>query len=360
MSGAVRKSAFHPGRTSVLTWNCSRISSVPTALSIPTNITAGRGSIVSVPINVDTLSGTDASRWLNRRVFGGQFVVEFNPAAFSVSSVTLGTVSTGGDSTTIGKGYSPTAPNKWSIATTTTSPAGYLYIDLSSGDGSGAITGAGTGTLVNINFQVTNARLPVPSRIDLAADSGGGAFPATSLISFTTSFPYKLTPAPVDNTTLGPPYSYSTTPADPSDGTVTVTGTVQPPTLVNQLYNITERAVAGDPALSVASPGVLQGATDPQGLPLTVVAGSLTPVHGSLSLNSNGSFVYTPNTGFLGTDSFSYTASDNLGASATATVALTVTPRLSCRSSRDADPLARAGDDQRVAWRHDQGVCGPG
>src|SRR5262249_11051960 len=43
--------------------------------------------------------------------------------------------------------------------------------------------------------------------------------------------------------------------------------------------------------------------------------------HGSLSFNSNGSFAYTPSSGFLGTDSFTYYASDGLKQTlATATI----------------------------------------
>ena len=52
--------------------------------------------------------------------------------------------------------------------------------------------------------------------------------------------------------------------------------------------------------LTVAAPGVLITDTDPQGYPLT--ANLVTnPTHGTLSLNSNGSFTYTPNLGYLGT-----------------------------------------------------------
>ena len=45
----------------------------------------------------------------------------------------------------------------------------------------------------------------------------------------------------------------------------------------------------------------------------TVSAG---PAHGRLQLNPDGSFTYTANPGFLGTDSFTYVASDGLASSA--------------------------------------------
>ncbi len=46
---------------------------------------------------------------------------------------------------------------------------------------------------------------------------------------------------------------------------------------------------------------------------------------GSLSLNTNGSFTYTPNTGFVGNDSFTYQVYDGSTMSNTATVTITVT-----------------------------------
>ena len=46
---------------------------------------------------------------------------------------------------------------------------------------------------------------------------------------------------------------------------------------------------------------------------------------GTLSLASNGSFVYTPAAGFVGSDSFTYKANDGVFDSARTTVTLTVT-----------------------------------
>ena len=49
--------------------------------------------------------------------------------------------------------------------------------------------------------------------------------------------------------------------------------------------------------------------------------------NGTLTLNGDGSFVYTPNLGFNGEDSFIYVASDGLLGSDEAVVAITVVPR---------------------------------
>src|SRR5438045_1658819 len=49
------------------------------------------------------------------------------------------------------------------------------------------------------------------------------------------------------------------------------------------------------------------------------------PAHGALILQLNGSFVYAPNSGFAGTDSFTYLANAGNGDSNIATVSLTIT-----------------------------------
>jgi len=46
--------------------------------------------------------------------------------------------------------------------------------------------------------------------------------------------------------------------------------------------------------------------------------------HGSLTLNANGSFSYTPTPGYSGPDTFTYRASNSVGPSGIATVAITV------------------------------------
>ena len=93
---------------------------------------------------------------------------------------------------------------------------------------------------------------------------------------------------------------------------------LQPPVAVNQSY-----ATAQNTALSIGAPGVLTNDTDPNNLALTaVLVGG--PVHGALTLNSNGSFTYVPATGYYGTDTFTYEAYDGQLDSSPATVALTV------------------------------------
>src|SRR5439155_8141632 len=79
-----------------------------------------------------------------------------------------------------------------------------------------------------------------------------------------------------------------------------------------------------DTPLTVWPTGVLvnDGDVDGDALSATLVSG---PAHGTLSLNANGSFTYTPNSNYNGADSFTYMVSDGSLNSNVATVSLTVT-----------------------------------
>jgi len=68
---------------------------------------------------------------------------------------------------------------------------------------------------------------------------------------------------------------------------------------------------------------VLANDSDPDGNTLSVTAA--TPgQHGSTTRNPDGTITYTPQAGFTGTDTFSYTVGDGKGGTATATVTVTV------------------------------------
>ncbi len=82
---------------------------------------------------------------------------------------------------------------------------------------------------------------------------------------------------------------------------------------------------AYDTALNVPAPGVLGNDSDPDGNALTAALAS-GPAHGTLTLNSNGSFTYTPAAGYSGSDSFTYKAYDGSLYSAAAAVAIAVGP----------------------------------
>lgn len=68
---------------------------------------------------------------------------------------------------------------------------------------------------------------------------------------------------------------------------------------------------------------VLANDSDPDGDPLVITAVS-SAIHGAAAVNASGTIRYSPNAGFNGTDSFTYTIEDGRSGSATATVSVTV------------------------------------
>ncbi len=77
---------------------------------------------------------------------------------------------------------------------------------------------------------------------------------------------------------------------------------------------------ANTPLTIPVGSGVL---TNDMGDTITVTAYT-QPSHGSVSVNTDGSFTYTPADGFTGTDTFTYTITDTFGLTATATVTIQV------------------------------------
>jgi uncharacterized repeat protein (TIGR01451 family) len=90
------------------------------------------------------------------------------------------------------------------------------------------------------------------------------------------------------------------------------------PAAVDDGYSTNE-----DTPLNAVAPGVLGNDNDEDGHPLTAVLFS-GPGNGTLTLNANGSFTYTPAMHFNGVDTFVYYASDVAASSNPATVSIAV------------------------------------
>ncbi|HEX8203928.1 MAG TPA: Ig-like domain-containing protein, partial [Isosphaeraceae bacterium] len=100
--------------------------------------------------------------------------------------------------------------------------------------------------------------------------------------------------------------------------TITVMFVNRPPVAADDAYSFRP-----DTPRTISAPGVLANDSDPNGQPLAAVVVA-QPAHGSVTLNADGSFVYTPASGYRGPDSFTYQAGDGQLKSAVATVRLIV------------------------------------
>ncbi|TRT44375.1 MAG: tandem-95 repeat protein, partial [Microcystis aeruginosa Ma_QC_C_20070703_M131] len=107
---------------------------------------------------------------------------------------------------------------------------------------------------------------------------------------------------------------------DTATVTATITGVNDAPVANPDSYSLDE-----DTTLTINAPGIKGNDTDAENDSLTV--NLVSPVEkGILTLNPDDSFNYTPNTGFVGTDSFTYKVNDGLADSNITTVTLTVNP----------------------------------
>jgi VCBS repeat-containing protein len=128
-------------------------------------------------------------------------------------------------------------------------------------------------------------------------------------------------------------FTYKANDGQADSGIATVTITITPvndaPVAVDDSYTTPE-----DTTLNVALPGVLANDSDADGDTLSAILVS-EPTHGSLTLNSDGSFTYVPSADYNGTDSFTYKASDGQARSDVATVTITVLPATTASELKD-------------------------
>ena len=107
---------------------------------------------------------------------------------------------------------------------------------------------------------------------------------------------------------------------------------------------------------------MLANDTDPEGKSLTAQLAT-GPSHGALTLNSDGSFTYTPVASYTGADSFTYVANDGEENSNTATAAITVqsaTNNFPYTGILDTFSRANQGPPPSSSWTTSPTVTGAG
>ncbi|MFT5533442.1 MAG: VCBS repeat-containing protein [Burkholderiaceae bacterium] len=117
-------------------------------------------------------------------------------------------------------------------------------------------------------------------------------------------------------------FSYNLTDANGNVSSATVAVTVNP---------VNDPPVAAPDSYTTAEDTLLVGTTvlandtDVEGSPLTAALVT-NAEHGTVVMNANGTFTYTPNANYNGPDSFTYQANDGSADSNIATVSISVTP----------------------------------
>jgi VCBS repeat-containing protein len=174
----------------------------------------------------------------------------------------------------------------------------------------GVLSVAAPGVLANDTDADNNA---------LTARLVSGTSHGTLTLNSDGSFTY--TPSPNYNGVDGFTYKANDGSADSNVATVSITVTPvnDAPVAANDSYSTAE-----DTPLTVSAPGVLANDTDVDGDALSAVLVN-GPAHGTLTLNANGSFTYSPASNYNGADSFTYKANDGSADSNVATVNITVT-----------------------------------
>ncbi len=197
----------------------------------------------------------------------------------------------------------PVATNDAFIGDQDTNITGNLLVD----NGNGADSDAENNTLSVVagTYSTTNGSVTITS-------NGDFTYTPSSSYNGSDSFTYTLE----DNFT--------------GSDTATVNLTVRPPNVAPVAQ---DDVFSGDQDINITGNLLSNNGngvdSDPDGDPLSVVSGTYSTTHGSVTVSSNGSFTYTPDSEYFGSDSFNYTLQDDRSGSDTGTVSITLNEMIS-------------------------------
>jgi len=186
-----------------------------------------------------------------------------------------------------------------------------------SGTGSDTAPTANNGALTTTTDTAANGTLS-------ATDPDSGQTLTYSIVTQPTHGTVTITNATTGAYTYAPATGYAGTDSftfkandgykDSNVATVSVTVIDTQPTAIGASFSTpTNQALSGQ----------LQGNANNAGQTLTFAVAQ-APAHGTVTVNANGSFSYTPASGYAGNDSFTFTVNDGYQNSAPATVSITI------------------------------------
>jgi hypothetical protein len=168
----------------------------------------------------------------------------------------------------------------------------------------------------------------------------------------------ELTFTPANNFTGTTSFEYTIADSTGKTDTATVTINVLP----NQAPNAVNDTSTTKKDQSVIIP-VLSNDTDPNNRPLgnVTILPNLGPSNGRVTVNPNGTVNYTPNSGYTGTDTFTYSVSNNLPnpLSDTAVVTITVTDTALPLAVNDSATTPRNQSTEISVLSNDVNPLGP-
>ncbi len=309
----------------------------------------------TAPLNVSSiaLSGTDAADFSVGALTpaspipasgSATFDVTFDPSASGLRTATVTITNDDSDEGTYdfaiqGTGLAPTNPSGVGAANPSSVAQGgstVLTVTVSPGTNP-------TSTGITVTGDLTSIGGSVPQQFFDDGISGGDVTAGDNVFTYTAIVAPATTPGGKNL-----PINIGDAEMRTANTSISLTVTAQnhAPVANNDTYG-----TAQDTPLNVSAPGVLGNDTDADtGQTLTAIQVSANPAHASsFTFNADGSFSYTPVTGFAGTDTFTYHARDNSGDTATqdsniATVTINVCPTtLTVNSNGDASD-ATPGD----------------
>jgi uncharacterized repeat protein (TIGR01451 family) len=268
------------------------------------------------------------------------FAGSATPVTYQISD-SLGNTATATITVTVGAPAAPVAvadSGTTPVNTTLNQTVAILANDTGTGIVLASITGSGGSTCSS--FTPTCSILTSHGSAVVLYPNGTYSYTPNPNYSGTDSFTYTI--RDIVGQTAGATVTLTITPLAVNDSGTTPANTILTST-------------APGPGQSVSATSILTNdlgtaltLTSVNGTTCTSGCSAIATIHGTVSVNANGSYSYNPTAGYTGTDSFTYQVKDSANQTSSATVSLTVNPYSDMTSSIACVPDPATADQSVV------------